>query len=233
MSNNIAIIPARGRSKRIPRKNIRDFLGKPIIAYPIIMALSSGLFEEVMVSTDDSEIADIAKHYGAKVPFQRSDKNANDYAITFDVIKEVLENYKSQNINFDLACCIYPCTPLLNEYLIKQGLKKLKDEKLDFVFPIVQYSSPIQRAYRINNNKITPFDNSFINTRTQDLEKAYYDSGQFYWFTIQNTLKENKFSTQNIGGIIIDELQTQDIDNETDWLLAELKYKLKNKYEKI
>lgn len=223
---NICIIPARGGSKRIPRKNIKEFLGKPIIAYSIQAALDSGLFDEVMVSTDDLEIADIAKKYGAKVPFMRSAKNSDDFATTFDVIEEVINYYKDQSIEFDNLCCLYSCAPFVSPKVLLRAYNQLTKKEFDTVFPIIAYSFPIQRALRVNQGKVSMILEANLNIRSQDLEERFHDAGQFYWCNTIEVLKRKKILTPNSGGIIITELEAQDIDTETDWKLAELKYKL-------
>jgi len=223
----LAIIPARGGSKRILRKNIKFFLGKPIIAYSIEAALKSNLFDEVMVSTDDEEIREVALKYGAKVPFLRSDKNANDYATTVDVLKEVLETYKRQEKIFDYFVCIYPTAPFVSENLLTKAFDKLLKNKLDCVFSVLKYGFPIQRAMKINErDKIEMIDGSKINTRSQDLQPSFHDAGQFYALNVNSFLQKQKLWTNNTGCIEINELEAQDIDTETDWKLAELKYKL-------
>ena len=226
MTKNLCIIPARGGSKRIPRKNIKDFLGKPIIAYSIEAALESKLFDEVMVSTDDEEIAQVAKKYGAKVPFMRSKKSADDYATTVDVLMEVIECYNETGEGFDTICCIYPTAPFTTKDKLKEALKKLKQENLDVVFPIVPFSYPIQRALKVGNKKVSFLDPDFENSRTQDLEKAYHDSGQFYFIKTATFLKNKSIFLANTGGIVISDLEAQDIDNESDWKIAEIKYAL-------
>lgn len=224
--NNLCIIPARGGSKRIPRKNIKDFLGKPIIAYSIEAALSSGLFSEVMVSTDDKEIAEVAIRYGASVPFLRSEKTADDFATTMDVISEVVHQYKKNGQVFDAVCCIYATAPFVNTAHLKGSYELFVTNCLDSVFPVIPFGFPIQRALKIKNN-ISEFINSeFINTRSQDLEKTFHDAGQFYWLTKSLTENSNTIMTYNTGAYIISELEGQDIDNEIDWKLAELKYEL-------
>ena len=222
----LGIIPARGGSKRIPRKNTKDFLGKPIIAYSIETALESGLFDEVMVSTDDKEIAKIAIKYGAKVPFIRSDENANDFATTVDVILEVLNQYKEEGKIFEQACCIYPTAPFVSSEIIKRALDLLIINKYDTVFPVMEFSFPIQRAVKINQGKIALFQENYLNSRSQDLEKAYHDAGQFYWFDVGKLWGNEKLWTDNTGVVIIKESQGQDIDTLEDWKLAELKYSL-------
>ena len=224
---NICIIPARGGSKRIPRKNIKEFLGKPIITYSIQAALDCGLFDEVMVSTDDTEIADIAKKYGASIPFMRSAKNSDDFATTFDVIKEVINYYKDQSIKFDNLCCLYSCAPIVKPKLLLRAYNQLIEKSFDTVFPIIAYSFPIQRALRVNEGKVSMILKDNLNIRSQDLEKSFHDAGQFYWSNTNQLLISEKLITSNSGGIEISELDAQDIDNDMDWDLAELKYQLK------
>jgi len=224
----IAIIPARGGSKRIPQKNIKDFLGKPIIAYAIQMAIESKLFDTVIVSTDDEEIKKVALACGAEVPFMRSAENANDFATTFDVLQEVLENYRKLGQLFDHACCIYPCAPLLEVASLKKAKELLTTKKFDCVFPIVPFSFPIQRALRMNEEAQVAFlENKTALTRTQDLEKFYHDSGQFYYFDVPQILEKGILLTENSGSIVLDELSVQDIDVLSDWKMAEIKYQLK------
>lgn len=223
----IAIIPARGGSKRIPHKNIKDFFGKPIIAYAIEAALKSGLYDEVMVSTDSEEIAEVAREYGAKVPFIRSADNSNDFATTVDVLIEVLDWYKDMDLQFDFATCIYACAPFVNAKVLHNSLEMLIKENCDCVFPILAYSHPIQRALKLSDmGKIATFDDSNSNARTQDLEKAFHDAGMFYTFDVKKLKVNKSLRTQDTFAIEIDELHAHDIDTENDWVLAELKYKL-------
>tara|TARA_B110000977_G_scaffold27125_1_gene34141 strand:+ start:2070 stop:2762 length:693 start_codon:yes stop_codon:yes gene_type:complete len=222
----IAIIPARGGSKRIPRKNIKCFLGKPIIAYSIETAINSGLFDEVMVSTDDDEIAKIALKYGATVPFLRSQKTANDFATTLDVLEEVLKMFKTQNKNFDYACCIYACAPFTSEKNLKISLNLLVNNNFDSVLPIIPFGCPIQRSLTIKDNKVNFFYPEFSIARTQDLEKSFYDAGQFYWMVAKKCIEKAQLITDNSGSITLSELEGHDIDNEIDWKLAEIKYAL-------
>jgi N-acylneuraminate cytidylyltransferase len=223
MKGNLAIIPARGGSKRIPRKNIKIFLGKPIIAYSIELAIGSGLFDEVMVSTDDEEIAEIAQGYGAKVPFKRSKDNADDFATTIDVLTEVLNEYDSLNLQFDFGCCIYPTSPLLEKKTLQKGFEKLIKHKFDTVFPVVEYSYPILRSLKIENGKVNMNWPEYLESRSQDLPSSYHDAGQFYWFQVSKLLKEKKLFTKNSGAIVLNEECVQDIDTEQDWKIAELK----------
>ena len=227
--NNLCIIPARGGSKRIPKKNIKSFLGKPIIAYSIEAAIQSKLFTEIMVSTDCQETADIALRYGAKVPFLRSKENSNDFATTYDVIKEIIDEYKKEGGNFENICCIYACAPFVTANNLKHAYQELSNKQVDTIFPIIEYSFPIQRAVKIYNEKIELFNIDHLNTRSQDLEKSYHDAGQFYWMKSENILNKGRIITDNCSGIIITELEGQDIDNEIDWELAELKFKLLKK----
>ena len=227
--NNLCLIPARGGSKRIPKKNIKSFLGKPIIAYSIEAAIQSKLFTEIMVSTDCQKTAEIALEYGVKVPFIRSKENSNDFATTYDVIKEVIDEYKKDGVNFENICCIYACAPFVTANKLKQAYQELSNKQVDTIFPIIEYSFPIQRAIKINNGKIKLFNTKYLNTRSQDLEKSYHDSGQFYWMKTEKILKKGKIITNNCSSIIITELEGQDIDTEIDWKLAELKFKLLKK----
>ncbi|CAH0994323.1 CMP-N,N'-diacetyllegionaminic acid synthase [Emticicia aquatica] len=226
---NLAIIPARGGSKRIPRKNIKDFLGKPIIAYSIEAAIESGLFDEVMVSTDDEEIAKIAQIYGAKVPFKRSSENANDFATTVDVLVEVLDNYKNLNRTFETACCIYPTAPFVSSELLQKSFQKLNNENFDSVYPVQKFSFPPQRSVVFENDKLRWQNAENAQVRSQDLTPLYHDAGQFYFFKTEKLLKNRSILTNNTGGIIISEMDAHDIDNEEDWQVAAFKYSLKSK----
>lgn len=226
--SNIAIIPARGGSKRIPRKNIKDFCGEPIIAYSIKAALDSQLFDEVMVSTDDEEIAAISRQYGASVPFSRSADNSNDYATTASVLLEVLDNYATQHKNFQYGCCIYPTAPFITAQKLKEAHQLLVDKSFDTVLPIQPFSFPIQRAFFKENDKVSWVEPNHALTRSQDLPKTFHDVGQFYFFNVPTFLQTKQLLTPNSGAIEINELEAQDIDNETDWHLAEMKFRLMN-----
>ncbi len=221
----LAIIPARGGSKRIYKKNVKDFLGKPIIAYSIEVAIQSGLFDEVMVSTDDHEIAKIAVQYGAKVPFLRSNKNADDHATTFDVIVEVLNVYKKTlDKTFEIGCCIYPTAPLMQVQHLKQGLYKLIENKLTTVFPIVAFSYPVWRGVEMDEyGKVKMVWPENKNSRSQDLKTIYHDAGQWYWFKTER-IGSGLFNS-NSGSVLLLEHEVQDIDTIIDWKIAEIKYK--------
>lgn len=224
--HNIAIIPARGGSQRIQKKNIKLFLDKPIIAYSIENAFKSGIFDEIMVSTDDPEIAKIALEYGAKVPFFRSKKNSDNFATTSDVLIEVLKKYEKNGVNFINACCIYATSPLLSEKKILEAEELLIKNDLDCVFPIVQTNFPVERSLKITPSHLVSMNYpEHINTRSQDLVSSYFDAGQFYFFNVSEFLKNKKLWTSKTGSIIIKRIEAQDIDDETDWALAELKYK--------
>jgi pseudaminic acid cytidylyltransferase len=224
--SSIAIIPARGGSKRIPRKNIKDFLGKPIIAYSIEVAMQSGLFDEVMVSTDDAEIAAISRQFGAQVPFMRSAATSDDFATTAAVLEEVLQTYKSTGREFTYGCCIYPTAPLLNVQKLHEGFKLLQAKKFDTVFSVLKYSYPIWRSLKLEEGKAVMNWPEHLNSRSQNLTPAFHDAGQFYWFGVQTFSKCHVLFSTNTGVVELDELEVQDIDNLTDWKLAELKYHL-------
>lgn len=227
--NNLAIIPARGGSKRIHRKNIKDFLGKPIIAYSIEAALNSRLFDEVMVSTDDKEIAEAAIKYGAVVPFYRSKNNSNDYATLADVLLEVLQTYEKKGKHFENVCCILPTAPLITSEKIELAYSVLNENKLDSVCPVVAFSYPIFRALELNEKgNLTMIWPEHNKTRSQDLKPTYHDSGSFYWIRTKTLQKEETLFSLNGGMIILSETEVQDIDNEVDWKLAEIKFKLQN-----
>ncbi len=221
----IAIIPARGGSKRIPRKNIKSFLGKPIIAYSIEAALQSKLFDEVMVSTDDAEIAEIALFYGAKVPFLRSKENANDFATTIDVLREVVSKYQEINCDFDEICCLYPTAPFVTAEKLRTTVQLFQETKVNSLLPVVKFGFPIQRAFEVNGSKIQYKFEEFKNARSQDLKPCFHDAGQFYWLK-KEVLQENSIVTNNTGYFEISEMESQDIDTLSDWKLAELKYEL-------
>lgn len=220
----IAIITARGGSKRIPRKNIRSFLGKPIMAYSIEAALQSGVFDEVMVSTEDEEIASLAKQYGAKVPFYRSDKTAGDFAGTNDVLLEVLEEYEKRGEHFDVGCCIYPTAPFVTAEKIKKAMEKLLAGDADTLIPVVEFSYPPKRAMVIRDGLLQFGNLQYIDSRSQDLEKEYHDVGQFICFRTAAFQKNRKLMLGKILPYIVEETEVQDIDNESDWQIAEIKY---------
>lgn len=224
----LAIITARGGSKRIPRKNIKEFNGKPIIAYSIEAAIKSGAFDEVMVSTDDEEIASISRGYGAAVPFLRSEKTANDFATTVDVIDEVLGEYHRQGKDFDIFACIYPTAPFITSDKLKDAVGKLSCSEADSLIPVVRFSYPPQRAMEIHDGRLVFRQPENLSARSQDLEPHYHDAGQFYVVRTASFLKNRGILSGEILPMELSELEVQDIDNEVDWKLAEMKYKLLN-----
>lgn len=223
---SVAIITARGGSKRIPHKNIKPFLGRPIIEYSIEAAQQAGMFSEVMVSTDDVEIAQVAKKAGAKVPFMRSEKTSNDFAATADVISEVMETYERMGMGFDSICCIYPTAPFVTADAIKNAMRLLEQEKADCVIPVVKYSFPPQRSVVINNGRLMAKWPENMGRRSQDLEPLYHDCGQFYCLNAASFKEQGVIWMENSVPFIQDEINVQDIDTQEDWEIAEMKYKL-------
>lgn len=222
----IAIITARGGSKRIPRKNIKEFLGKPIISYSIAAALESNLFDEVMVSTEDREIAEIAISYGAKVPFYRSKETADDFAATADVLKEVIEEYQKRGAHFDWLCCIYPTAPFVTAEKLRACMERVLRENGDALIPIVKFSYPPQRCFVIDGERGLKFkwpENA--NQRSQDLEALYHDAGQFYFAKVDRFLATGTLLLNKTLSYILNEMEVHDIDNMEDWNIAELKYR--------
>ena len=223
---NLCIIPARGGSKRIHRKNIKDFLGKPIIAYSITTAIESKLFDKVMVSTDDEEIAEIARQYGAEVPFFRSKEASNDFAILNDVLEEVISSYEKIGQAFDNSCILFATSPLVTKNSLQKGLDLLTTKNFDSVRPVLKFSYPIQRAFRLTDGKVEMMQPENYRKRSQDLESAYHDAGQFYWISKSKSLLDT-----NKGAFVIDEMEAQDIDELSDWQMAELKYQILHKQQ--
>lgn len=220
----LCIIPARGGSKRIPKKNIKLFLGEPIITYSIKTAISSGLFEEIMISTDDAETADIGIKMGIKVPFMRSKRNSDDYSTTFDVISEVLNNYKDKGKEFKYVCCLYPCAPLVTVDDLNSSFNKLEKNNYDSLLPIIKIGSPIERSIILDSDKIKWLQKQYSNSRSQDLRELYNDAGQYYWLNTEKCFDKGDVLTENSGFLIIPAIKGQDIDNEDDWEVAEFKY---------
>lgn len=221
----IAIITARGGSKRIPKKNIKEFCGKPIIAYSIESALKSEMFDEVMVSTDSEEIAEIAKSYGANVPFYRSEKTSGDFATTIDVLKEVMEEYQKRGKTFDKIACIYPTAPFITSEKLINSMEMLKDDVYE-VIPVVKFSFPPQRAFAIRNDSLVFLHPENAKRRSQDMEPLYHDCGQFYIMS-PKVLEET--GEGRICPFIMPESEVQDIDTEEDWKIAEMKFSMMNR----
>ncbi|MEL7633355.1 pseudaminic acid cytidylyltransferase [Sporomusa sphaeroides] len=226
--SRIAIITARGGSKRVPRKNSKEFCGQPILAYSIQAALESKLFDEVMVSTDDQEIAGIAMAYGAKVPFCRSKKTADDYATTADVLQEVLAEYKKMGKSFAWLCCIYPTAPFVTAAKLQAAFAELQTAGAEALVPVVKFSYPPQRCFVIKNNKLAYKWPEYVKERSQDLEPFYHDAGQFYF--LKTCVFEDKLTLvpEATHPYLLDEMEVQDIDTIDDWAIAELKYQAMN-----
>lgn len=222
---NIAIIPARGGSKRIPRKNIKQFHGKPLIAYSIEAAKASKCFDRIIVSTDDVEIAEVAKKYGAEVPFLRPDNVSNDYATTMDVIQHALSWFTENNQSYTYACCIYATAPFISSESIRIGLNELIKGGFNYSFSATSFPFPIQRALKVNSDGSTDmFMPEHINTRSQDLEEAYHDAGQFYWGKSSAFLDKKSIFSNDSFAVILPRETVQDIDTPEDWFNAELMY---------
>lgn len=224
MKKCLAIITARGGSKRIPRKNIKFFLGKPIIQYSIEAALNAGCFDEIMVSTDDSEIATVAIQNGTKVPFMRSVEASNDFATTATVITEVLSDYKKIGEEFEFCCCIYPTAPFVTAEKLKTAYSKLVHSTAESVVPIVSFGFPILRSFKVENGLVKMNWPQYMQTRSQDLPAAYHDCGQFYFIRVDSFLKNGKLFTDKTLPYEMPESEVQDIDNLEDWKVAEIKY---------
>ena len=221
----IAVIPARGGSKRIPRKNIRSFAGKPMIAHAIAVAIQSGLFEHVVVSTDDGEIAHIAREWGAEIPFMRPAELADDHTPTVPVIAHAI-NAVSQTLgwNVEYACCIYPCVPFIQVADLKCALELLGASHAAYSFPVTEFPSAIQRAMRrLPDGRMQPVCPDYERARTQDLELAYHDAGQFYWGKAEAWLTNNKVHRSGVG-LPIPNWRVVDIDTPDDWARAEILY---------
>ncbi len=229
--SSVAIITARGGSKRIPKKNIKDFCGKPIIAYSIEAALNAGIFDEVMVSTDSEEIAEVARKYSASVPFMRSEATSNDYATTADVLLEVLECYKAQGVCYDVGACLYPTAPFISSEVLAKAFDLLAHSDADSLLPVVAFSFPPQRGVFVRDNRLILSQPEYLNKRSQDIEKMYHDCGSFSLFRVSRFMEKKKLITEQTIPFIMDEMMVQDIDNLSDWKLAELKYKLFHEQE--
>lgn len=219
---SIAIIPARGGSKRILRKNVKLLAGIPAIAYPIELALSSGLFERVIVSTDDDEIADVSRKYGAEIPFLRSAELSNDFTITVEVIADVTEKLQSQKEEYDYICCIYPVTPLLTVNRLKQAFSTIESGSWDYVFPAIEFPSPVERGFKKGKSGLIEFSYpEFVNTRTQDIERTFHDAGQFYFGRSGAWSDRKSILNGNSTYIELAKNETFDIDDLEDWALVE------------
>ena len=231
---NICVIPARGGSKRIPRKNIKEFNGKPIIAYSIEAALKSNCFSQVIVSTDDDEISEVAKKYGAHVPFVRPDELSNDYVGTIPVIKHTIEWMEDNNNYIENVCCLYATAPFIQSKIISKAYQQLKDSNSDYCFSVTSFSFPIQRAIKIvQGDKVDMFYPEYFNTRSQDLEEACHDAGQFYWGKAQAFKDGLPLFSEVATPYVLPRYLVQDIDTMEDWIRAEAMHKVLQETEAL
>lgn len=222
----IAVIPARGGSKRIPRKNIKPFCGKPMIAWSIEAAHNSECFDEVVVSTDDNEIASVAEKYGANTPFVRPKELSDDYVGTADVTKHAIEWYIDKGRDIEYVCCLYATAPFVQANDISAALATLRREKADFVLSVTTFPFPIQRAIKLNEHKrLSMFSPEYQSSRSQDLEEAWHDAGQFYWGQTEAWLNEQPLFSESSVGFPLPRHQVQDIDTPEDWTRAEWLFK--------
>jgi pseudaminic acid cytidylyltransferase len=222
----LATIIARGGSKRIPGKNIKNFLGIPIISYSISAALKSGLFKEVMVSTDDESIAQVALRCGAAVPFRRSAATSGDHATSADVLLEVLGEYRRQGCQFEEACLLYATAPYVTPDLLSRAYALLRSRGADSVLPVVRFAYPIQRALRVTDGILEMIWKENYNKRSQDLPPTFHDAGQFCWVNVRSFLEQKILMMRRSVALEVPESESQDIDNEEDWKIAELKYQI-------
>jgi N-acylneuraminate cytidylyltransferase len=222
----LAIIPARGGSKRIPRKNVKLFCEKPMIAWSIEAALQSDCFDQVIVSTDDEEIAEVARHYGATVPFMRPAELSDDHTGTIPVIRHAIEWFNAQGQLVVQACCLYATAPFVNPVDIRRGFGILTDIGCDYAFSVTSYAFPIQRAIHLNTEgRVEMFNPEHFNTRSQDLEEAYHDAGQFYWGKADAWLKGRMIFSPGSMPVVLPRHRVQDIDTPEDWVRAEWLFK--------
>lgn len=227
---NIAIIPARGGSVRIPRKNIKKFSGKPMIAYAIENAIKSNIFHKVIVSSEDKEILTISKEYGAEIPFERKSSLADGNTNTIPVIENAIQECENLGMTIENVCCIYPCSPFITPEDLINSFKLLNTSEKDYVIPVTEFGFPIQRAVKLNTeNELNMFQPEYELSRSQDLEPAYHDTGTFYWGKRDSWFKNNRFYS-SATGYIIPKFRVVDIDTHEDWVNAELKFQALQKY---
>jgi N-acylneuraminate cytidylyltransferase len=227
MRDCLAIIPARGGSKRIPKKNIREFFGRPVLEYAIRAAQESGCFSDVMVSTDSPEIAAVAEKCGADVPFLRSANNSDDFATTVDVLREVIDSHRDAGRTFDTGCCIYPVTPFLRAARLREAMNLLASEDApETVLAALCYPHPVQRAFGLENGRVRLLFPDQAQTRTQDLAPAFHDAAQFYAFRTAPLLASGRLIGPESAAIVLPFEEAHDIDTPEDWADAELKYRL-------
>lgn len=222
----LAIIPARGGSKRIPRKNIKLFSTKPMIAWSIEAALQSGCFDQVIVSTDDQEIAEVARRYGASVPFMRPAELSDDHTGTIPVIQHAIQWFNDQGQSVEHACCLYATAPFVSPQDIRRGFAVLEQNGCDYTFSVTSYAFPIQRAIRLNaEGRVEMFNPEQFNTRSQDLEEAFHDAGQFYWGKADAWLQARVIFSPDSVPVLLPRHRVQDIDTPEDWVRAEWLFK--------
>jgi len=223
---NICVIPARGGSKRIPRKNIKEFLGQPVIAYSIKAAIDSQCFDKVIVSTDDAEIAEVVKSFGASVPFMRPDELADDYASTIPVVKHAIEWFDDQGQSPSEVCCLYATAPFVRASTIRKAYEQMQSTQADYCFTATSFAFPIQRAIKITaENRVEMLYPEHLETRSQDLEESYHDAGQFYWGKAEAFKQQKPLFSKSATPYILPRYLVQDIDTLEDWKKAELMYK--------
>ena len=231
---NICVIPARGGSKRIPKKNIKEFNGKPIIAYSIEAAFESNCFDQVIVSTDDNEIKEVAKKYGARVPFVRPAELSNDFTGTLPVVKHAIEWFENNNNTIENVCCLYATAPFIQSKIISEAYQQLISSKSDYCFSVTSFSFPIQRAIRITqDDKVNMFYPENFNARSQDLEEAYHDAGQFYWGNANAFRNEIPIFSEAASAFVLPRYLVQDIDTMEDWIRAEAMHKVLQETEAL
>ncbi len=228
IARKIAIITAKGRSRRLPGKNIRPFFGKPIIAYSIEGALASGLFDTVMVSTDSEEIADISRHYGAEVPFLRSAEAAGDNVMLYEVVQEVLNEYEKRGQTFDWLCCMLPTAVFITGEKLRDAWQRLEAApEADGLYTVVRFADPIQRALQLDEQgRVSMVWPEHLHSVSNDLPPRFHDGGQFWWMRTSALFAQNKLYADHALGMEVPEFEAIDLDNETDWRMAELKYQL-------
>ncbi|KXJ43817.1 N-acylneuraminate cytidylyltransferase [Marinobacter salarius] len=220
--NRVAIIPARGGSKRIPRKNVNPFCGKPMIAWSIETAKISGCFDRIVVSTDDRGIADVATRWGAEVPFLRPEILSDDYTGTLPVIRHAVDWLKEQNFPVDYACCLYATAPFVSAEDLQRGWRLIRQTRADYAFSVTSFAFPIQRAIRVTDSgRVAMFNPEHFTTRSQDLEEAWHDAGQFYWGKASAWLEEKMIFTEDSVPVKLPRHRVQDIDTPEDWSRAE------------
>ena len=226
----LCVIPARGGSKRIPRKNIKSFCGQVMISNSIKAALDSQCFDQIIVSTDDTEIAEVAKSFGASTPFMRPDELANDYAGTVPVIKHAIEWFDDQGQPPSEVCCLYATAPFVTSSAIRKAYKQMQNTRADYCFTATSFAFPIQRAIKVAaNNRVEMFYPDYLKTRSQDLEESYHDAGQFYWGKAQAFKQQKSLFSKSATPYILPRYLVQDIDTPEDWRRAELMYQILKK----